>query len=237
MCARYTLRVSAQSLGDLFQVDGVPELEPRYNIAPTQDVPVILENKEGLREFHMMRWGLVPMWAKDLSIGNKMLNAKSETVFEKPAFKGAAVKRRCLIPADGFYEWNDEPVHAASLFDDAPGPTAKTRKQPYHFTLADGRPFAFGGLYERWTSPEGATIETCTILTCAPNELVAQLHDRMPVIIPPGEYASWMSRELTQAPAIATLMATFPAEGMRMARANPKVGNPRNESADMLDPA
>lgn len=233
MCARYTMRIASETMKTLFDLDEVPELEPRYNVAPTQDAPVVIEERDGTRTLHMMRWGLVPSWAKDPSIGQRMINAKSETVFEKPAFRDAARRHRCLIPCDGFYEWKDVPVIAEGLFSDLE-PAGKTRKQPYHVTANNGGAFAMAGLFERW-SDDGRTIETFTVLTCTPNSLVAQLHDRMPVILQPRDYDVWLSREIEDKAALRPLFEPLDASEMEIRQVNPLVGNPRFDTPDLLN--
>lgn len=273
MCARYTMRLGAQTVRDLFSVEEVPELEPRYNVAPTNEMPVVGEDKDGHRQVRLMRWGLVPFWAKDASIGQRLINAKSETAHEKPAFKQALERRRCLIPADGFYEWmevsdspspqvdsitgrgqgggQDAPSEEVDLFGDprpstlAPSLKPKTYKQPYHFTLKGGAPFAFAGLYERWTGPSEPTRTTpyqseppllsFTVLTCEPNALVAQLHDRMPVIVLPEDYDRWLDRDLTDPEAVQDILGPLPAELMESRPVNRLVGNPIYDSPELLD--
>lgn len=233
MCARYTMRVPAESVRDLFNVDEVPEMEPRFNVAPTDIMPVISNRRDGERQVRLMKWGLIPRWAKDPSVGTKMINAKSETAFEKPAFKYAIAHHRCLIPADGFYEWDDVPIEEADLFGTTN--SKKTRKQPYHFTIDGGRPFAFGGLYERWEDMKGQPLYSFTILTCEPNAVVASLHDRMPVIVRPENYEKWLDRDLDDQSVIEAMTTPYPADHMEKRAVNPLVGNPRNEGPEMLE--
>jgi putative SOS response-associated peptidase YedK len=194
MCGRYTLRTPAAKLIRLFDVSSLPELAPRYNIAPTQRVLCVRAVTEGggSREAVLMRWGLVPFWAKDLAIGNKMINARSETVAEKPAFRNAFAKRRCLVVADGFYEWQK---------------LESGKKQPWLMEMPEQQPFAMAGLWEIWTPPqsEHATsneddsehaeepVVTCSILTTEANADMRVLHDRMPVIVPIESWAAWLS--------------------------------------------
>jgi putative SOS response-associated peptidase YedK len=199
MCGRFTLMLDAEDLQSEFGLQAVPaEYVPRYNIAPTQPVAVITARDENHLEW--MRWGLVPSWAKDPSIGSKMINARSETVQEKPSFRNAFNRRRCMIPADGFYEWKRSP--------------GKGPSQPYYFYARDRKPFAFAGLWELWRLPEGDDLFTCTILTTNANSLVADVHERMPVILRgsameswlgPGSPASWQA-----------LLQPFPAEEMSL---------------------
>jgi putative SOS response-associated peptidase YedK len=211
MCGRFTLAVPAEQVAAQFQLPDAPQLAPRYNIAPTQQVAVVRAD-EGGRTLSLMRWGLVPSWAKELAIGAKMINARAETAAEKPAFRSAMKQRRCLIPADGFYEWQALPGG----------------KQPFYIHMADGSPFAFAGLWEQWRTPEGPWLETCTILTTAANELMRPLHDRMPVIIPPEQYARWLDPELRDAGPLQELLAPYAADAMAampVSKAVNKVGN------------
>jgi putative SOS response-associated peptidase YedK len=172
MCGRFSL-TAPETLADFFDLSDVPDCPPRYNIAPTQPVGVVLFDPEaGHNAFRLMRWGLIPAWAKDASMGSKLINARSETVAEKPSFRAAYKARRCIIPADGFYEWQKVPG----------GP-----KQPFRFAIAGGGVFGMAGLWASWQD-----IQTCTILTTTANELLAPLHDRMPVILAPDDYALWL---------------------------------------------
>lgn len=181
MCGRYTQLRPWSELVALYRLTAVTpplNLPPRYNIAPTQAVPIVRRPPPGdARELALVRWGLVPFWAKDLAAGAKMINARAETVADKPAFRRAFRERRCLVPADGFYEWQ----------------ATGGRKQPYYLTLPEHRPFAFAGLWERWRSPaSGETIDSCTIIVCAANPQVRPVHDRMPVILEPQAFDAWL---------------------------------------------
>ena len=205
---------------------GTPlNLRPRYNVAPSQDVAVARANDDG-RTLAMLRWGLIPAWAKDQAIGHKLINARSETAAEKPSFRSAFRARRCLIPADGFYEWRRE---------------GKTR-QPWLFGLRDGVPFAFAGLWERWTVPQGAAltgslaerspgdaVETCTILTTAANETVAPVHGRMPVILPPDAYGPWLAGEDVP-------LAPYPTDDMTAHPVSTLVNRPANDDPRCVEP-
>lgn len=189
MCGRFTLHASPEEVATLFGLDTPPELAPRYNIAPTQPVGIVRRDPEGGREWALVYWGLIPSWSKDPSMGAKMINARGETVAEKPSFRAAMKRRRCLVPADGFYEWK----------------RTGSAKQPYFIHMQDGRPFAFAGLWEMWTSPDGSELDSCTIITTGPNELMSALHNRMPVILQPEDYEQWLgegkdadARELDQ---------------------------------------
>ena len=172
MCGRFVLMTPGRSLAKRFGLEEVPDLEPRYNIAPTQMVAMIRLDRDTLqRRLVLVKWGLIPFWAKDSSIGNRLINARAESAAEKPAFRSAFKSRRCLVPADGYYEWKKR---------------KGGQKQPYLARNADGSPFAFAGLWERWQAPEDEIIESCTILTTDANDLTQPIHDRMPVILKPG---------------------------------------------------
>ncbi len=219
MCGRFTLAVPAEQVAAQFQLPTAPELAPRYNIAPTQQIAVVRAG-DADRTLSMMRWGLVPSWAKELSIGARMINARAETAAEKPAFRSAMKQRRCLIPADGFYEWQAQPGG----------------KQPFHIRMADGRPFAFAGLWEQWRTPEGQWLETCTILTTSANELMRQLHDRMPVIIPPEQYALWLDPALHDTEPLQELLTPYPAEEMTARPVSKAVNKVGNDDPSLLAP-
>lgn len=203
MCGRYTQLRSWPELVRLYritQAQAAPNALARYNIAPMQAVAVIRSGADGGRALSAMRWGLVPAWARDLGIGAKMINARAETVLEKPAFLSAMRRRRCLIPADGFYEWQVRPGAA---------------KQPYRLTLADDRPMAFAGLWERWEGAAfGAPVLSCTILTTAANELLAPIHARMPVILSEDAHDAWLDCERCPAEAMLALLRPYPAAAM-----------------------
>ena len=178
MCGRFTLFLDAETLREEFGLTEVPpDLSPRYNIAPSTQLVVVASAES--RKAEWMRWGLVPSWAKDPAIGNKLINARSETLMEKPSFRNAFQRRRCLILADGFYEWKR---------GEGKGPSV-----PYYFHLVDHKPFAFAGLWEFWRSPDGEDLRTCTIITCGANSLVASVHDRMPVIFTPDTADQWLA--------------------------------------------
>jgi putative SOS response-associated peptidase YedK len=176
MCGRYTLTTSGPRVAKLFRLDATPSLPFRYNVAPSQPVPAVRADAAG-RSLALLRWGLIPSWAADPSIGNRLLNARSETVAQKAAFRAAFRQRRCLLPADGFFEWRKE----------------GRLKQPYLFRLQGGGPFAFAGLWEQWKGPDGVTVESATVLTTGANELVRPLHERMPVILRPEDHDRWLA--------------------------------------------
>ncbi|NJM05556.1 SOS response-associated peptidase [Candidatus Gracilibacteria bacterium] len=211
MCGRYTLKTSGDELARQFELADVPQLTPRYNIAPTQEVPVVRLRDEQHR-LDMMRWGLIPSWAKDRSVGARMINARAETLAEKPSFRTAFRQRRCLVPADGFYEWL----------------TQGKSKQPYHIHLADSPVFGLAGLWEFWRSPQGEPVLSCTIITTAANELMQPLHDRMPVIIPAAHYTAWLDPQ-QPLEVLSDLLQPYSAEQMRAYAVSPFVSNANNE--------
>jgi len=216
MCGRYELHTHPAALALAFGVPFPPQMRPRYNIAPMQEVPIIRRNPSGQRELVDVRWGLVPRWAKDPAIGNRMINARAETLAEKPSFRTALKKHRCLLPTDGFYEWIQ---------------TASGAKQPIHIGMKDGAPFAFAGLFERWLSPEGEVLDTCAIITTQANALLSPLHDRMPVIVAPVAFDRWLdvANEDT-----AELFAPFPADAMTYYPVSARVNSVRNDDAKLI---
>lgn len=215
MCGRFTLTVDAHQIREAFPWVTVPEeLQPRYNMAPSQPIAVI--PNDGKNELTYYSWGLVPFWAKDPSIGNRMINARAETLDEKPSFKNAFRRRRCLVLADGFYEWKAEP-----------GSKTKT---PMYIHLKDQRPFAFAGLWERWNPPDGSELLSCTIITTEPNQLVADLHNRMPVILPEDKYPLWLETGEVNTKQLKSILVPYPAEEMSYYPVSTYVNNPANES-------
>jgi len=209
-----------RDLAERFQLAEEPVLQPRYNIAPTQAVAAIREDAATLtRHLALLKWGLVPFWAKDMTIGPRMINARSETVASKPAFRAAFKHRRCLIPADGFYEWKKE----------------KARKQPFLITMADQSPFAFAGLWEHWQDPQGSVLESCTILTAGSNDLVSSIHDRMPVILRPDDYGLWLDTARAGPDLLQPLLKPYPSERMTMRAVNPKVNNASYDAPDCIE--
>jgi putative SOS response-associated peptidase YedK len=219
MCARISLYSTGEVLAELFHLDAVPHLAPRYNIAPTQPVAVVRPGLDaGRAELTHLRWGLIPSWSKDPGMGQRLLNARAETVAEKPAFRTAFARRRCLIPVNGFYEWQ----------------TSEGKKLPLHFRRCDGLPFALAGLWERWLSPEGQAVETCAVLTTDANDLISPVHDRMPVIIAPENRALWLDPSLAGGSALHALLRPAPAEGWLAVPASPRVNSPRNEGPECL---
>ena len=193
MCGRFTLHHSTREIAERFAVQQVMfEFPPRYNIAPSQPVAVITQN--GVRALGAHRWGLVPSWAKDPQIGNRLINARAETLAEKPSFKNALTRRRCLIPADGFYEWKK----------------AGKASTPLRVHMDGDALFALAGLWEEWNAPDGSPLRTCTIITTAPNQLMASIHNRMPAILQPEDEATWLDPNLKDVPEILSLLHPYP---------------------------
>ncbi|UBF26448.1 SOS response-associated peptidase [Kovacikia minuta CCNUW1] len=218
MCGRFSQSKSAETLSSAFQL-AVPGWTPRYNIAPTQAIPTVsLMSAEPERQFRLLRWGLVPGWAKDLSMGAKLINARSETVAEKPSFRSAFKQRRCLILADGFYEWQ----------------RSQGKKQPYYIQMCEGQPFAFAGLWERWQKGD-SPIESCTILTTQANELMQPIHDRMPVILSPQDYDLWLD-PTTPAEKLHSLLLPYDAQEMQRYPVSSIVNSAANENPDCVKP-
>jgi putative SOS response-associated peptidase YedK len=220
MCGRYAQRTDPKSLAKEFKAAEVPGVEPRYNIAPTQDVLAVYESPDG-REMTFYKWGLVPSWAKDVSVGAKLINARSETVTEKPSFREAFKKRRCIIPADGFYEWRRE----------------GSRKQPYFFRMRDERPFGFAGLWERWEGEGGRAINSCAILTTEANDVLRPVHDRMPVILHPEDYELWLGAGLRELDLVKEVLRPYPAEEMVGHPVSAAINSPRNQGAESIEQA
>ncbi len=233
MCGRFTLRTPADELARLFTDLHCPDLvrpdptlfRPRFNIAPTQSVLVIRSASRDTSgmviEALSMRWGLIPSWSKSLT-GPPLFNARSETVAEKPSFRTAFRRRRCLIPADGFYEWQ------------AIGPK---QKRPHYITLRSGHPFAFAGLWESWLPPDGSRVESCKIITTAANAFMQPLHDRMPVILSPDEFAPWLDPELTEPEQLVLMLDQYPDEEMTEFAVSSLVGSVRNDSPELIAPS
>ena len=253
MCGRFTLRAPVSVVAEQFALLDVPPFTPRYNIAPTQPVAVIRprsvpplpspvsaegpgarasspasgEGSDGgvsgpsPRELVWLRWGLIPSWARDPAIGNRLINARAETVGEKPAFRAALRRRRCLIAADGFYEWQ----------------RAGARKQPYFIRLRDDRPFAFAGLWESWEGADHSALETCTILTTDANEVMRPIHDRMPVILAPDDYARWLDPAIESPAPLAGLLRPYAADDLTASAVSPHVNSPAHEDPRCIEPA
>jgi putative SOS response-associated peptidase YedK len=216
MCGRFYLTAGAAEIRRQFKLEKVPELGPRYNIAPMQSSPIVIA-EEGGRALHVARWGLVPSWSRDLSPGAGMINAPAETLDEKPAYRTAFSSQRCLVPANGFYEWH----------------TRGTRKQPYKIALRQGALIAFAGLWARWTPEEGEPVETYTIVTTRASRLVSEVHDRMPVIVAPADYQRWLS-----GPEAAAKKLCLPyAAGLTITAVGDRVNSLKNDDVSLLQPA
>lgn len=221
MCGRFTLVAPGEAVAELFQLPLTPSLAPRYNIAPTQPVAAVrVSPSTGERELTYFNWGLIPRWAKDPTIGSRMINARSETAPEKPSFRAAFKYRRCLVPADGFYEWQKQ----------------NGSKQPVRIQVGEGQVFAIAGLWEHWISPDGSEIESCTLLTTGPNELLRQVHNRMPVILAPDDYALWLDPHAQHPGEVQHLLRPYPAEEMSFYPVSNHVNNPRNEDPQCIEP-
>ena len=217
MCSRYFLDADGNIIAYTFQVPVHDRIRKRFNIAPTQQAPVVRAGKDGSREIAMLRWGLVPSWARDLKAGTKMINARSEGIDSKPAFREAVRARRCIVPASGFFEWQGEPG----------------RKQPFAITLAGEPLLALAGLWERWSAPQSPPVETFTIVTTEANTAIARIHDRMPVILPPESIDAWLTASAEEA-----CKLLKPREGAFELRAVGKhVSSVRNEGPECLDDA
>lgn len=223
MCGRFTLRAPAAVVAEHFALWETPELEPRFNVAPSQPVPVVRLRAEGpaaRRELVQLSWGLVPYWAADPAVGRRLINARAETAAEKPAFRAAMRRRRCLVAADGFYEWRRT------------GP----RKQPYFIRFRDDRPFGFAGLWESWEGPDHATVESCTLLTTEPNALLRPIHNRMPVILPPEAYAAWLDPAVEDPRVLAPLLVPCAPEAMEACAVGTWVNSPEHDDPECIRP-
>ena len=226
MCGRFVSASPPDELAQYFGVEAVAEsvLEPNFNVAPSNDVYVVVESG-GVRRLDAFHWGLVPFWAKDPATGNKMINARAETVAEKNAYKHAFKKRRCIIPADGFYEWKKIPGQKA--------------KQPMFIHRADGDRFAFAGLWELWRNPErpdDEPLQTCTIITGAAHEAVADVHDRMPVMLPPDAWDPWLDRDVRDLATVGKLLVPAPASIIAMHPVSTEVNRVANKGPSLIEP-
>ncbi len=221
MCGRFTLTVSPEQLAETFAWLNIPPgIAPRYNVAPSQPVAVV--PNDGQNRLDFFTWGLVPSWAKDPAMGSRMINARAETLAEKPAFRAAFRRRRCLILADGFYEWRQEP--------------GRKTKTPMYIHLKSGRPFAFAGLWESWNSPDGSNILSCTIITTAPNALMETIHNRMPVILPEATYPLWLATGDQDTAKLHNLLLPYPADEMHAYPVSTLVNSPANDLAACIQP-
>ena len=223
MCGRYELHSNPAAIALAFGLAHPPYVDPHYNIAPTNDVPIVRVGNDGHRELVRMRWGLVPRWAKDPSIGTRMINARGETLAEKQSFRTAYRRHRCLLPADGFYEWSSVP-HSHG---------APPRRQPQHIGMTDGALFGMAGIYERWLSEEGEVLDSCAIVTTEANSLLMPIHDRMPVIVAPEHYARWLDPANAD---VADLIAPYPSEAMACHPVSARVNSVRHDDASLIEP-
>lgn len=220
MCGRYFLHSTADKLSALFGEMPMPMLQPRYNIAPSQPVPVVRQNPAGQREMVLVRWGLIPSWSKGPDSRFSMINARVETVAQKPAYRSAFRYKRCLIPVDGFYEWR----------------AAGAAKQPYVLRPRDGRPLALAGLWEHWQDADGNELESCTILAREANEQVKAVHERMPVIMSPDSFDLWLDIHAQKPQPLETLLAVQQAPELEIYPVSRAVNNPRADAASLLEP-
>ncbi|HEY9618920.1 MAG TPA: SOS response-associated peptidase [Crinalium sp.] len=221
MCGRFTLSQSGEAIATAFQLSSVPELVDRYNIAPTQPIPAILATADHPeRQFKLLYWGLIPSWAKDPKMGARMINARTETVTEKPSFRTAFKRRRCLIVADGFYEWQ----------------RSESGKQPFYMQVGEHQPFAFAGLWEHWESAEGDRIDSGTILTTDANDLMQPIHDRMPVILHESDYDLWLDPTLQDTAKLQSLLRPYPSEEMVAYPVRTTVNSPKVDEPSLIQP-
>jgi len=222
MCGRFTLTVDPADLQDVFGDFVFPaQFAPRYNIAPSQ--PVLAIPNDGKNKADFFLWGLIPSWSKDPAIANKLINARGETVAEKPSFRGSFKYKRCIIPADGFYEWKEQ--------------AGQKTKTPYFIHMKDRRPFAFAGLWDEWHSPDGDTLRTCTIITTTPNELMSTLHNRMPVILDKQNFGDWLNPTPQKPENLIHLIQPFPADRMSAYPVSTLVNAPGNDRSECILPA
>jgi putative SOS response-associated peptidase YedK len=222
MCGRFTLTVDPAELKEAFANYTFPaKFAPRFNIAPTQPILAIPNDAKNAADFFV--WGLIPKWAKDPSIGSRLINARAETLAEKPSFRGGFKYKRCLILADGFYEWKSQP-----------GTKTKT---PYFIYMKDRQPFAFAGLWDEWNPPDGGSVRSAVIITTEPNELMATIHNRMPVILHPADYAQWLDPAPRTPESLQALLKPFPADRMSAHPVSTLVNKPENDRAELVVPA
>ncbi|MGE0652906.1 MAG: SOS response-associated peptidase [Alphaproteobacteria bacterium] len=222
MCGRYSVTLPPEAMAKLFRAIGaLPNFPPRYNAAPGQPLPVIRRAPDGRRELTLARWGLIPSWSKGPDSRYSMINARADTVAEKPAYRGPFRHRRCLVPADGFYEWRE---------------AGKGGKQPYYFSLKSRETFAFAALWDRWVSAQGDEVDSFAIIVTDANACVAPVHDRMPVILPPDAYAVWLGEEEAAASRLTALLGPAPAESMQAWTVSRDVNRPANDRPDLIAP-
>ena len=223
MCGRFTLRAPASVVAEHFALFDMPPFSSQFNIAPSQPVAVVRLDPQQTpprRELAWLRWGLIPSWAKDPAVGNQMINARAETAAEKPAYRTAFRRRRCLVAADGFYEWQ----------------RTDKRKQPYFIHMRDDRPFAFASLWEAWEGPDHSFIESCTLLTTEPNELVQPIHNRMPVIVAKEDYERWLDPAVQKPEQLALSLGPYPSEEMTAELVSTYVNSPAHDDPKCIEP-
>jgi len=219
MCGRFTSFLSPEIIAASFDVQQPFSVEPRYNIAPTQMVPVVRCHEDGRNRLDLLKWGLIPPWAKDPGIGSHMINARSESAHEKPAFRHAIKYHRCIVPASGFYEWKLEEKH----------------KQPYYVYASNDSPLGLAGLWERWCGTDGMELETFCILTTSANSLMETIHDRMPVILSPDAYPLWLRRNMHDPQQLEELFRPYPTALLKAHKVSDRLNNPRYDSADCIE--
>lgn len=221
MCGRFTLTLNAAQIEARFGLSVPPGYKPRYNIAPTQEILSLVVDSQG-RRVEPQRWGLIPHWAKDPKIAHRLINARAETIFEKPSFRDSVRNRRCLIIADGFYEWRT---------------LAKSRRVPVYVRLKSRELFGFAGLWDAWRSPEGQIVKTCTIVTTEPNELIQPIHNRMPVIVPKECEDLWLDPSVRTRSELERVLHPYDSEQMELFEVSPVVNSPTHDGSECLEPA
>lgn len=220
MCSRFSLTSTPEALRACFVYGNKPVFPPRYNISPTDPVPVIRVGRDGVRELQLMRWGLIPGWVKDPGEFSTLINARSETALEKPSFRNAMRRRRCLIPADGFYEWS--------------GP--KDHRKAFHIRSLTGEPMGLAALWEHWQGADGSEMETVTILTTEPNETMAEIHNRMPAILSRDDFSTWLDCEGTSPDEAAALLKPAPDDLLEVVEVSPRINNPGDDAREVQQP-
>ncbi|MGB3135248.1 MAG: SOS response-associated peptidase [Nodosilinea sp.] len=223
MCGRFSLSQTGDTLAKTFHFGDAPPVAPRYNVAPTQPVVTVAATAaDSAPHFNLLQWGLIPSWAKDPAVGSRLINARAETVAEKPSFRAAFKRRRCLVLADGFYEWQRQ--------------GDRQPKQPHYIFLKDHRLFAFAGLWEHWSDPSGGDLQTCTILTTDPNPLMEPIHNRMPVILSPKDYAAWLDPSYFQRQDLQAMLRPYNADAMDRYPVSTLVNKPQNDDPACMEP-
>lgn len=222
MCGRFSMHLPTKTIAEFFMSLQLNDVQPRYNIAPTQGVLACLQlpDQPGKRQLFFLHWGLIPQWAKERDIAHKLINARGETLASKPSFRGAYAYRRCLIPASGFFEWQKR----------------GKAKQPIYITSALNQPLAFAGLWEHWSGPDGEEITSCTIITCEPNDVMSPIHNRMPVILAQADFERWLDPTLTNSKSLDPLLVPCPNEWLTTWPVGRHVGNVHNDDARCIQP-